>query len=57
MMKQAHISFDRTKIVLARAIVDEIHGVQSNFLHDLPVEPRIAGSIGVCQTLSSPRSG
>ncbi len=28
-----------------------------NFLHGLPVEPRTAGSIGVCQTLSSPRSG
>ncbi len=25
---------------LARAIFDEIHGVRSNFLHDLPVELR-----------------
>ncbi len=26
--KQAHISFARTKIILARAIFDEIHGVR-----------------------------
>ncbi len=55
--KQAHISFARTKIILVRAIFDEIHGVRSNFLHGLPVELRTAGYIAVCQTLSSPRSG
>ncbi len=31
--KQAYISFAYTKIILARAIFDEIHGVLSNFLH------------------------
>ncbi len=41
--KQAHISFARTKIILARAIFDEIHGVRSNFLHGLPVELRTVG--------------
>ncbi len=51
------VTFARTKIILARAIFDEIHGVLSNFLHGLPVELRTAGSIAVCQTLSSPRSG
>ncbi len=50
-------TFPRTKIILARAIFDEIHGMQSNFLHGLPVELRTAGYIAVCQTLSSPGSG
>ncbi len=43
--KQAHISFARTKIILARAIFYEIHGVRSNFLHGLPVELRTVGYI------------
>ncbi len=47
------VTFARTKIILARAIFDEIHGVRSNFLHVLPVELRTAGYIAVCQTLSS----
>ncbi len=34
------VIFARTKIIVARAIFDEIHGVRSNFLHDLPVELR-----------------
>ncbi len=46
------VTFPRTKIILAHAIFDEIHGVRFNFLHGLPVEPRTAGYIGVCQTLS-----
>ncbi len=57
MRKQAHISFARTRIILARAIFDEIHGVRSNFLHGLPVELRTVGYIGVCQTLSSRGKG
>ncbi len=57
MRKQAHISFARTKIILARAIFDEIRGVRSNFLHGLPVELRTVGYIGVCQTLSSGGKG
>ncbi len=57
MRKQAHISFARTKIILARVIFDEIHGVRSNFLHGLPMELRTAGYIAVCQTLSSPLAG
>ncbi len=41
------VTFARTKIILARAIFDEIHGVLSNFLHGLPVELRTVGYIGV----------
>ncbi len=39
------VIFARTKIILARGIFDEIHGVlvRSNFLHGLPVELRTAG--------------
>ncbi len=48
------VTFARTKLIVARAIFDEIHGV---CLHGLPVELRTAGYIAVCQTLSSPRSG
>ncbi len=51
------VTFAGTKIILARAVFDEIHGVRSNFLHGLPVELRTVGYIAVCQTLSSPRSG
>ncbi len=50
-------AFARTKIILARAIFDEIHGMLSNFLHGLPVELRTVGYIGVCQTLSSRGKG
>ncbi len=49
------VTFARSKINLARAIFDEIHGVPSNFLHGLPVELRTAGYIAVCQTPFSPR--
>ncbi len=35
------VTFARTKIILARAIFDEIHGVRSTF-HGLPVELRTA---------------
>ncbi len=41
------VTFARTKIILARAIFDEIHGVWFNFLHGFPVELRTAGYIAV----------
>ncbi len=40
------VTFVRTKIILARAIFDELHRVQFNFLHGLPVELRTAPRSG-----------
>ncbi len=44
------VFFARTRIILARAIFDEIHGVRSNFLHGLTLELKTTGYLLCART-------